>query len=50
MNAARLAAARALLSLEPSKTTLAAELERERADIADPRDRALFMEITTGSV
>ncbi|HXT69865.1 MAG TPA: transcription antitermination factor NusB [Vicinamibacterales bacterium] len=50
MNTARLAAARVLLSIERGRTTLAAELERERDDIADPRDRALFMEITAGSL
>ncbi len=50
MNAARLAAARALLALERGRTTLTAELERERPDIADARDRALFMEITAGVV
>jgi 16S rRNA (cytosine967-C5)-methyltransferase len=50
MTAARLAAARALLSLERGRTTLMAETERERTDIPDVRDRALFLEITAGTL
>ena len=50
MNTARLAAARALLSLERGRTTLMAETDRERTDIADVRDRALFLEITAGTM
>ena len=49
MNPARLAAARALLSLERGRTTLMAETERERTDMTDVRDRALFLEITAGT-
>jgi len=50
MNAARLAAARVLLSLDRGRTTLTAETERERPDIRDVRDRALFLEITAGTL
>ena len=50
MTPARLAAARALLALERGRTTLSAETERERPDLPDVRDRALFLEITTGTV
>ena len=50
MTSARLAAARALLSLERGRTTLTAEMERERTDIPDVRDRALFLEITAGTM
>lgn len=50
MNPARLAAARTLLALERGRTTLSTEAERERPDIADARDRALFLEITAGTL
>ncbi len=45
---ARLAAARTLIALERGQSTLAAEVERDRRDLADPRDRGLFLEITSG--
>jgi 16S rRNA (cytosine967-C5)-methyltransferase len=46
----RLAAAAILLALERRRATLAAEVERGRRDIADPRDRALLLALTTGTV
>ncbi len=45
---AREAAARALLALELERSTLATELDRARRHVADDRDRALLVEITTG--
>ena len=50
MTNARLAAARTLVALERGRTTLAAELERERPELRDARDRALFLEITAGTL
>ena len=44
----RLSAARVLLAVERGHTTLAAELERARAGLADERDRALLAELTIG--
>jgi len=50
VTSARLAAARVLLSVATSRDTLACALERERAPLADPRDRALCGEIATGAL
>jgi 16S rRNA (cytosine967-C5)-methyltransferase len=50
MTAARLVAVRVLLALERHHTTLAAELERERPQTADDRDRALLFELTAGTL
>jgi 16S rRNA (cytosine967-C5)-methyltransferase len=48
MTNARLAAARVLLAVEHGRTTLAAELDRARRDLADDRDRALLVELAAG--
>lgn len=45
---ARLAAARVLVALERGRTTLSREIEEDRADLADPRDRGLLLEIVAG--
>ncbi len=50
MTSARLAAARVLVALDRGRTTLSAEVERERPDLADRRDQALFLELTTGTM
>jgi 16S rRNA (cytosine967-C5)-methyltransferase len=50
MTSVRCAAARALQAVEGGRTTLAAELDRERVGIADDRDRGLLGEITTGAL
>jgi 16S rRNA (cytosine967-C5)-methyltransferase len=50
MSSVRCAAARALQAVEDGRTTLAAELDRERVGIADERDRGLLGEITTGAL
>jgi 16S rRNA (cytosine967-C5)-methyltransferase len=50
MTSVRCAAARALQAVEGGQTTLAAELDRWRAGIADDRDRGLLGEITTGAL
>jgi 16S rRNA (cytosine967-C5)-methyltransferase len=47
---ARLVAVRVLLALERRGTTLAAEMERERPQGADDRDRALMLELTAGTL
>ena len=49
MTAARLAAARVLVSLDRGRTTLSAEVERERPELADRRDQALFLELAAGT-
>jgi len=46
----RLAAARVLQRLEYGGTTLAAELHRARRDLDDPRDRALLLEVCSGTL
>ena len=46
----RTAAASILLRLDDRRTTLAAELDNARQDIADRRDRGLLVEITTGTL
>ena len=48
MTPARLAAARVLIAVERGRTSLAVEVERERADVADPRERGLLLEIAAG--
>jgi 16S rRNA (cytosine967-C5)-methyltransferase len=50
MTSARLAAVKVLTALERGRTTLAAELERARPEIASSRDRSLFFEIVAGTV
>ena len=50
MSQVRVAAARALLAVERAEGTLAAELERVRTSVVDPRDRALLVELTTGTL
>lgn len=50
MTPARLAAARTLVALETTRTTLAALTAREQDRLADPRDRGLFLEIVNGTV
>lgn len=45
---ARLAAARILVALERGRTTLSRELEEDRSDLKDPRDRGLLLEIVAG--
>jgi len=49
MTSARLSAARVLVSLDRGRTTLSAEVERERPELADRRDQALFLELATGT-
>lgn len=49
MTPARLAAARVLVALDRGRTTLSAEIERERPELADRRDQALFLELATGT-
>jgi 16S rRNA (cytosine967-C5)-methyltransferase len=46
----RLAAARALLAVETGSTTLAAEIDRARRQVPDPRDRGLLVELATGTL
>jgi 16S rRNA (cytosine967-C5)-methyltransferase len=48
MTPARLAAVRVLIAVEAGRTTLAAEIERERPDLPDRRDQALFLELAAG--
>ena len=48
MTSARLAAVRVLMALDAGRTTLTAEIERERPDLSDRRDRALFLELAAG--
>jgi 16S rRNA (cytosine967-C5)-methyltransferase len=50
VTSARFAAARVLLSVATGRDTLASALERERAPLADSRDRALCGEIATGAL
>jgi 16S rRNA (cytosine967-C5)-methyltransferase len=49
MTPARLAAVRVLVALDAGRTTMAAELERERPELADRRDQALFLELAAGT-
>jgi len=48
MTSARLAAVRVLIAVDAGRTTLAAEIERERPDLSDRRDQALFLELAAG--
>jgi 16S rRNA (cytosine967-C5)-methyltransferase len=48
MTPARLAAARVLIAIERGRTTLADELARGHRGLADPRDRALLVELASG--
>jgi 16S rRNA (cytosine967-C5)-methyltransferase len=50
VTAARVAAARILVAIEHGRTTLAAELERERPGLDQQRDRALLLELTAGTL
>jgi 16S rRNA (cytosine967-C5)-methyltransferase len=45
---ARLAAARVLIALERGRTTLSREIEEDRSDLQDARDRGLLLEIVAG--
>ena len=45
---ARLAAARVLIAVERGRTTLSREIERDRTDLKDSRDRGLLLEIVAG--
>jgi len=47
---ARFAAVNVLLAVERGRTTLAAEIERARRDLEDARDRALVIELATGTL
>jgi 16S rRNA (cytosine967-C5)-methyltransferase len=49
MTPARLAAMRVLVAIDAGRTTLSAEVERERPDFADRRDQGLFLELATGT-
>ncbi|HET9267182.1 MAG TPA: 16S rRNA (cytosine(967)-C(5))-methyltransferase RsmB [Vicinamibacterales bacterium] len=48
MTPARLAAARVLIAVERGRTSLAAEVERARTDVAESRERGLLLEIAAG--
>ena len=48
MTPARLAAARVLIAVERGRTSLAAEVERARAGVAESRERGLLLEIAAG--
>jgi 16S rRNA (cytosine967-C5)-methyltransferase len=48
MTSSRLAAVRVLIALDKGRTTLSAEVERERPDLPDRRDQALFLELAAG--
>ena len=50
MSSARAAALQVLLAIERGHTTLAAELDRAHRDLDDDRDRALLVELTTGTL
>ena len=50
MTPARLAAARTLVAVERGRTTLGAEVERARGDVATARDRGLFLELVAGTL
>ena len=50
MTSARLAAARALISIEAGATTLAAEVESGRAGLDDRRDRGLLLDLVAGTL
>src|ERR1700681_2696967 len=46
----RLASLTPLLAIERGQATLATEVDRGRADLTDERDRALLVELTTGTL
>jgi 16S rRNA (cytosine967-C5)-methyltransferase len=46
----RLAAARVLLAVERGGSTLAAEIDRAREGVSDPRDRGLLVELAAGTL
>ena len=46
----RLAAVTVLLAVERGRTTLAAEVDHARRSLSDDRDRALLVELTTGTL
>jgi len=48
MTSSRLAAVRVLIALDKGRTTMSAEVERERPDLPDRRDQALFLELAAG--
>jgi 16S rRNA (cytosine967-C5)-methyltransferase len=50
MTPARLAALRVLLAMAGRRTTLASELEEQRGELADRRDRALLLELAAGTL
>jgi 16S rRNA (cytosine967-C5)-methyltransferase len=50
MTTARVAAARVLLAIDRGRTTLSAEIERQRASVEDDRDRALLLELAAGTL
>ena len=50
MTSARLAAARVLLGVDRGRTTLSLELERQRGEIDEDRDRALLFELVAGTL
>ncbi len=50
MTTAREAAVRVLTALERGHTTLSAAVDRERRTLADPRDRALLLEMVSGTM
>jgi 16S rRNA (cytosine967-C5)-methyltransferase len=50
MTSARLAAVKVLAAVERGRTTLAAEMDRARPEIATGRDRSLFFEIVAGTL
>ena len=50
MTPARLAAARVLIAVERGRTSLAAEVERARAGVAESRERGLLLEIAAGAL
>ncbi len=50
MTPARLAAARVLIAVERGRTSLAAEVERARTDVAESRERGLLLEIAAGAL
>lgn len=47
---ARLAAARVLVAVERGRTTLSREIEEDRTDLEDLRDRGLLLEIVAGTL
>ncbi len=50
MTPARLAAARVLQAIDRGRTTLAAEIDAQRAGIDDERDRGLLLELAAGTL